>query len=181
MVTSAAPDGPELFFGLAAAAGTDLDAVTGALEAALRTVDYTTEQVRLSALLDWIDQSTVTDAPQIDDSTLDRHISTRMDAGNTLRETLERGDALALLAILNVARLRDDPKRPVPRRAYVFRSLKHPQEIDTLREVYGPNFFLIAAYAPAELRADFLERAIAHDWERRALQPEASPRGTAGI
>lgn len=175
-----AAHGPELFFGIAGAVGTDLQAVCDGLTAALVQVEYESEVIRLSDLLDWIDWSTVEDPPEIDDDTVDRHIETRMDAGDVIRERLSRGDAVALLGVQEVRALRDSEDQPVPRKAYIFRSLKHPQEVDTLREVYGPNFFLISAYAPVDHRADRLEAQIAHDWERKARKPEVgSARGKA--
>jgi deoxycytidylate deaminase len=174
-------EGPELFFALAGAVGTDLGAVSRALVDALRAVDYEAVEIRLSELLDWVDWSTVADgSTQLDDGTTDTHIASRMEAGDRLREAVNRGDALALLAILKIRRLRSDHDKPEPRRAYVLRSLKHPDEVHTLREVYGPNFFLISAYTPVEMRAQALERDIAHDWERRVDDTEGrSPRGVA--
>jgi deoxycytidylate deaminase len=171
--------GPELFFGLAGAVGTDLDAVCESLATALAQVRYETEVIRLSELLNWVDWSTVKDPPEIDDTTIDRHIATRMDAGDILRERLDRGDALALLAIQDVRWRRTDEDEPVPRKAYIFRSLKHPQEVETLREVYGSNFFLVSAYAPVDRRADDLEAHIARDWERTAKVHEGSAAGKA--
>lgn len=88
-------------------------------------------------------------------------------AGDVLRERLGRGDALALLAIQDVRWRRNDEDEPLPRTAYICKSLKHPQEVDTLREIYGPNFFLISAYAPVARRADDLEARIARDWSGR--------------
>lgn len=64
-----------------------------------------------------------------------------MDAGNQLRKDHERGDVFALSAVgaIQQARRRrnagDDG--PSPKTAYVVRSLKHPDEVRTLREVYG--------------------------------------------
>lgn len=171
--------GPELFIALAGAVGTDLAAVFGALEQALSAVTYTATDVHLSSLLEWVDLETLPGA-SIDDSTFDRHVATRMEVGDLLREKLGRGDAVALLGILQVKRLRDDPEMPRPRTAYVFRSLKHPQEVDTLREVYGPNFFLISAYSPTDTRASDLETRIAADWELHGMTPgESSAAGTA--
>jgi deoxycytidylate deaminase len=171
--------GPELFFGLAGAVGTDLDAVCDALGVALAQVEYETEVIRLSDLLNWVDWSTVADAPTIDDNTIDRHIETRMDAGDALRERLGRGDAMALLAVQDVRLRRNDEDEPRPRTAFIFKSLKHPQEVDTLREIYGANFFLISAYAPTDRRADDLETRIARDWERKAKTHDGSASGKA--
>jgi cytidine deaminase len=172
--------GPELVFGLAGAVGTDLEAVSRALDAALTDVGYTSEEIRLSELLDEVDWTERTDAPAVDDSTIDRHIDSRMEAGDRLREALQRGDALALLSIYTIfAKLRADPETPTPRRSYILRSLKHPQEVEKLREVYGPHFLLISAYAPADARADRLIRQIAAEWERVGGVAGDSPQGRA--
>jgi len=182
---SAAPNGPpthgpELFIGIAGAVGTDLEMVSEVLQKILDEVGYRGCEIGLSSLLDLIDWSGIPKAPTIDDVTLDRHIWTRMDAGDSLRERLERGDALALLAILSVTQRRTTPNEPLQRTAFIFRSLKHPEEVTTLRHVYGPNFFLISAYSPIATRAEYLERRVSADWERLALPSgDRSAAGTA--
>jgi deoxycytidylate deaminase len=167
-------NGPELFIGLAGAVGTDLEAVATALRRSLKDVGYQSKEIHLSSLLDWIDWSKRPDPPRIDDSTYDQHVESRMEAGDCFREELERGDAVALLGILEVTRTRPGPKRPVPRTAYIFRSLKHPQEVATLREVYGSSFFLISAYAPVFARAEDLQATVQHDWERKGPPDDAA-------
>lgn len=130
--------------------------------------------------MDEVDWKKRDDAPSVDDSTIDRHIDSRMEAGDRLREALQRGDALALLSIYTIfAKLRHDSEIPSPRCAYVLRSLKHPHEVDKLREVYGPHFFLISAYAPADARADRLIRQITAEWERVGGIAGGSPQGRA--
>jgi len=47
------------------------------------------------------------------------------------------------------------------RRAYVFRSLKHPDEVTELRRVYGEHFIAIAVHAPRAERLDALARRFA--------------------
>ncbi|MEX2646443.1 MAG: hypothetical protein WD249_09290 [Gaiellaceae bacterium] len=172
--------GPELFIGLAGAVGTDLGMVAETLKEVLDEVGYTGIEIGLSSLLDLIDWSRIEGAPAIDDETIDRHIWTRMDAGDCLRESLKRGDALALLAILGITQTRLEPTEPLQRHAFIFRSLKHPDEVSTLRHVYGPNFFLISAYSPIGTRVNYLERRIKADWERLAILAEdRSPEGVA--
>ncbi len=172
--------GPELFFGIAGAVGTDLAMVTAVLKELLEERRYAPREIQLSGLLDDVDFAGAAKKPSIDDTTLDRHIWTRMDAGDDLRELTSRGDALALLAIFRVLSLRAHPQHPEPRTAYIFRSLKHPKEVDSLREVYGPNFFLISAYSPVEARAAYLETRITRDWERQVDAPgDKSPAGMA--
>jgi deoxycytidylate deaminase len=53
------------------------------------------------------------------------------------------------------------PHVPVPRQAYLFRSLKRPSEVARLRKVYGRAFILISAYSPREVRVDRLSRKLA--------------------
>jgi hypothetical protein len=51
--------GPELLIGIAGAVGTDLEIVSRALEITLGEVGYKAREIRLSALLDLIDWTSV--------------------------------------------------------------------------------------------------------------------------
>src|SRR5689334_12785391 len=94
---------PELVFGLVGPLGTDLTAVAQILQDALAQVDYVSEVYRLSRLMwdlsgkPWSD---LTDGPR--DVTIDAH----MTAGNKLRETLDRNDAVAMLGLLAILKAR---------------------------------------------------------------------------
>src|SRR5262249_35301267 len=46
-------------------------------------------------------------------------------------------------------------------RAFIIRSLKHPKEVDTLRRVYGREFYLVSAYSRKKIRIDRLTQDIA--------------------
>jgi deoxycytidylate deaminase len=89
-----------------------------------------------------------------------------MDGGNDLRKKTTR-DVMARLAItrIRVARERDDDEesenQPRPRTAYILNSLKRPEEVTKLREIYGGAFFLVSAYASRERRRDALAARIA--------------------
>src|SRR3954463_15999946 len=100
--TEQGDQGPEIFIGLVGAVGTDLGMVTEAISAALDEVAYRTEVIRLSALLNELDWDR--DLPN---KPLDEHISKHMDAGDELRETWDRGDALALIALSEIADRRE--------------------------------------------------------------------------
>lgn len=155
--TEPGSDGPEIVLGLVGAVGTDLALVFDVLEAALDEVAYRAENVRLSALLGELDWDR-----ELPDAPLDEHIAKHMDAGDELRETWDRGDALALVAVPEILDRREaatgDPEIPASRCAYVLRSLKHPDEVERLRSVYGRRFLLLAAYAPREKRTRDLDR-----------------------
>ena len=78
----ALPAGPEIYIGLVGAVGTDLDAVTQAVEKALAHVDYQPTLVKLSDLLDEVEPSSIDDWPNLSDASFDGRISTRMTAGD---------------------------------------------------------------------------------------------------
>jgi hypothetical protein len=155
--------GAELFIGLVGAVGTDLSLVTEQLTQELRRVNYTPELLRLSRLISAC--AKYRELEKKVEGFEDERINASMDAGDDLRRTAQRGDAVVLLAISEVQNVRErrqgDARKPLPRFAYIFNSLKHPAEVETLREVYGPAFFLISAYSPREDRIKRLCELIA--------------------
>jgi deoxycytidylate deaminase len=154
-------DGPELFIGLAAAVGTDLKRVVTKLDHALQSVRYHMHEIRLARLLK--------ELPGYRDKLLfepdDKYLDTHMTEGNEFRKDTGRNDALSILAIGEVKKLRQESGategKALGRHAYVFRSLKHPEEFKTLRRIYGNAFYLIAAYSPHDKRRDHLAHRIA--------------------
>jgi cytidine deaminase len=88
-----------------------------------------------------------------------------MTQGNELRKKTGRNDAMAILGIGTIKRIRSEMggsgMHPKGRHAYILRSLKHPDEIATLRRIYGDAFYLLAAYAPHERRKEYLAQRIA--------------------
>jgi deoxycytidylate deaminase len=115
----------------------------------------------------------------------DDRIDKFMDAGDAIRDSIPRGDAVVLLGISKVQDIREEynkkssplvetdetpeepaeppPRdlRPLNRRAYIFHSLKHPEEIRTLRRVYGAAFIAISVYSPRDMRRKALSERIA--------------------
>lgn len=156
-------EGPELFIGLVGAVGTDLDLVTSELAEALEEVRYTSRTLRLIKLIQELNRW-----KSLPTEPLEKRYDALMTAGNEFRDIIKRGDAMALLGVLS---LREDLRKsagasaqtdsPPPRTAYIFRSLKHPDEEKTLRNIYGPGFLLVAAYAPRHSRVNSLATRIA--------------------
>lgn len=153
-------EGPEIFIGLVGPAGADIDLVCQVLQDELAKVRYETRPIRLSHLIGTIDK--YKDIPR---SPEDVRIRRHMDSGTELRETTGRGDILALLSVLGIRRHREevtkDPNAPAGRTAYIIRSIKHPKEIHSLRDIYGRLFFGISVYSPRVRRVDALARRIA--------------------
>jgi hypothetical protein len=65
-----------------------------------------------------------------------------MNAGNKAGARAESDDILAVMAVNDIAASRKD-NQPLERVAHVVRSLKTPEEVRLLRDVYRPGFFLI--------------------------------------
>jgi cytidine deaminase len=151
---------PELVFGLIGAVGTDSDKILDALDRALKQVRYKLITIRvidgLRQLEKWRNIAT---------EPLDARYTSHMNAGNEFRELLDRGDALALIGAASIAKERskitEATSKPAPRTAYVLRSLKRPEEVSTLRNIYGQNFFILAAYSPKSKRSHRLATNIA--------------------
>ncbi len=162
-------NGPELFIGLAGAIGTDLDLVFDSLEANLSRFGYDTTKIHLAGCLREMKEfASIPLAP------IDEYANQMMDAGDKFRRQ-HRSDAVALLGI---GKIKDERKRllagsgaggesskkmPVGCRAYVFKSLKNPKEATSLRQIYGSNFYLVAAYSPRDQRLASITNRIASD------------------
>lgn len=156
--------GPELVIGLVGAVGADMDLVVSGLESAFSDVGYETRSIRLiEGVLRFKPWATR------EATFLDERINARMTAGTEFRERIRRRDALALQAVTAIrverkrsaGRVKNGEERPIPRCAYLLRSLKTPEEVSTLRKVYGANCFIIAAYAPESDREAQLARQVA--------------------
>jgi cytidine deaminase len=153
LVHAVRPPGEELFIALAGAVGTELEAVSRELQLALRPYDVHADEVSLSAgLRDLPGQAELPEAPY------DERVDAYMTAGNTLRERWQRGDSLALLAIPAMRARREAATHP--RVAHILRSVKHPDEVETLRTLYSDRFFLVSAYRPRDQRLDAVRRLI---------------------
>jgi cytidine deaminase len=169
-------EGPELVFAVTGAVGTNLSLLCKVISEALSEVRYSdAKTIRLSSLLRSFDRY-----QQIPESPLDERTIGLMDAGDELRSTFGRGDAMALLGVSAVQeeriRLTGDVQTPAPRQAYILHSLKRPDEVRTLRRIYGRAFYLIAAFSTRESRVASLAAAIAqshHDFDHDSYRKVA--------
>ena len=160
------PDPSELFIGLLGPVGTDLERVSCQLKEALKNVFYETVELHLiDGVLEFKKWSKCPLSP------VDKRIDSMMTAGTEFREALKRKDALALLgsAMIRERRISQmrDPKVLV-KIAYIIRSIKTPQELETLRSIYGDSFFAIAVNSAKEKRRSQFAQRIAKD--RRQTQ-----------
>ena len=144
----------ELIIGLVAPVGSEKSIVIDELKDSFRSFNYEAVPVKLSSFLKEIDHGVAL----VDDPEFER-IKSYMDAGNKVREQMDSADALALWAVTEIASLRSsEGDTEGKKKVYILDSLKHPDEIKTLRRVYGNGFFLIGIYSSREKRFEFLHR-----------------------
>lgn len=147
---------PDIVFALIGSSGCDLDAVTDAIEAELRVVNYSLRPpIRLSELLTGLQLDK--DKPHPKDEA--ERISRLQDIGDRVRRECGDASAVAALGVLEVSRQRVIA-RVGKRTAFLMRSLKHPEEVNMLREVYGNNLIVVSVYEPKDVRVKALTRRI---------------------
>lgn len=143
----------ELVIGLVYAVGTNYKPVQESIETLLKQYGYEPKPIRISDLI-----SSLTQEELKDDSEINR-VSTRMTAGNNACRTSRRRDLWALAAIAEINKLRGpdiEAQHSRPRTAHLIFSLKRPEEVITLRKVYGDAFFLIGVFSTEKERVDHL-------------------------
>jgi deoxycytidylate deaminase len=149
----------ELVFALVAPVGTNLKYIEDALCDVLKEFDYTVaSRIHVSEFLKNFELFHAGQKIRLYDRPENKRIESRMDAGNVLRRETAMGDVLALLATQKIS---VDRGNLGGRKAYIINSLKHPDEVRSLRRIYGPGFFLIAIHSPEPLREDRLADLIA--------------------
>ena len=162
----------EIFIGLIAPVGADLDSVEEEIEAELKDFGYRTITVKLSKLLDDIKKmkyfKSVTHLKSGYGSEYER-IKDYMKAGSGIRNETGQGDIMAMLAIAKIQKIREEEFRKVNNKssivlskvAFIFKSLKHPDEVETLRLVYREAFLCISACSQKKKRIEALASKIA--------------------
>ena len=135
--------------GIVAPVGADLENFYEVLRRRISQFKYKANSIRLSNFLRNIDLDV-----ELKDSPEAARINTYMTAGNRARELEKQGDILALYAAHDINSARKDKSEPLPRTVHIIRSLKHPDEVRLLRQIYGSGFFLIGVFADEEQRFD---------------------------
>lgn len=144
----------ELVIGIVSPVGVNLEDVQNRLESILRQFNYKLNLIHLSRL-----GERHLSATEASPSELER-LDQGMNNGKELRAKYNRDDFYALLAIEHIYSTRastDNLTEPLKRTAHLIRSLKNPDEVETLRNTYGDGFFLIGVSSSLESRRRYLE------------------------
>lgn len=187
---------------MVAPVGADVEIVCSSLSNALKSFDYSLEGIRVVEQLKQFPSVFLKDEPLEED----KKILGRMDAGDQFRATVARNDALALLAVSAVRKFRATKFRathsseevpipedvPIRRQAYLFRSLKRPEEVTALRRIYASNLIVLGIHSGREQRVQNLAERIAksrysahvqtfrNDAETLVIRDESDERKTYG-
>jgi cytidine deaminase len=162
--------------GLVGAIGAPLKEAAETIKRSLDRFDYATTILRLSKFLEDVPESA-----DLDVSSEGKRIKSAMTVGTQLRKRMKRGDALLAYAAAHIVSMRrqstkasqDDSKvtpSPIANHAFILNSLKHPDEVRCLRQLYRDQFVLIGIYSPRANRLRNLAERLADSAGGRAEQ-----------
>jgi hypothetical protein len=144
-----------LVFGLVYGVGVDSEEVVRVLEDYLRQFRYEPREFRISQHLRSLDLGI-----EVANSSQAALMHALMDAGNRARSQADSDDILAVSAINYVVdqRSKDEREERAPsfNVVHIARSLKRPEEIALLRNIYRPGFYLIGIAADDDEQRSFL-------------------------
>ncbi len=145
----------ELVIGLVSPVGVNLEDVQNRLDSIFKQFRYHMNFIHLSEIAKEYESNNKESSDEL--SRLDQ----AMHSGAQLREKYNAGNFYAYLAIdaISSKRSKSDSEgstEPLKRHAHVIRSLKHADEVEALRQVYGGGFFLLGISASIESRKHYL-------------------------
>lgn len=152
---------PELFFGLVAPLGANIESLETNLKNSLKDVGYNIRVIKLSDLLRniWTKPLPKRNGP------LDIYINKLQNAGDEFRDKTKLKDAFAYLCVAKVRDFRTSITgrfdQPAYGTAYIISSLKTPEEYKKLSRIYGDSFFLIGTTKDRDKRVTYLSKIIA--------------------
>jgi deoxycytidylate deaminase len=165
----------EVVIGITCAVGADYSKIGDHLVRVLPTFGYRANLLKVSSFISETAKALNLRLrlPKIPEA---KRLKAYMDAGNAIRRETDRCDIFALVAASRLASSRKglDAGQPEPfaRIAHVILSLKRPEEVETLRRIYGSGFFLVGVFATEQERLDFLmnERSVSRDDAERLIR-----------
>jgi deoxycytidylate deaminase len=132
----------ELVFAFAYPVGASVDHVIATFEKILHQFEYESHQYRISDKLPKMNLKT-----SFADSSAYGRSDALIKAGNEARSIARYDGILAVMAVESIGSLRssDESERPIamPRTAHLVRSLKRPEEVSLLRDIYRSGFYLV--------------------------------------
>lgn len=140
----------EFVIALTCAVGTDISPVRKAIEEEFKKYSYSCCTVKISKDL------LIPLNPNINNANNYERAGRLMDLGNEMRKKSKDNGILAEGAIQRITMYRDKTDVPKQATAYIIDSLKNPEEVKTLREVYATGFYLFAINESEQFRLENL-------------------------
>lgn len=163
----------ELVLAIVCPLGTDYRRCVETLENYLGQFGYQAHAVRLSDFFDDL-LSQLGSAVRVRQADPTQLVRSKIRAGNEVRRLTERDDIMALLAAGLIASMRKRPSKPLFNTAHIIATLKRPEEVDTLRQIYGPGFFLLGISSTREQQAGYLKsRGVAPNAIDQLIETDA--------
>lgn len=152
----------ELVFGIVSPIGIDYRPAVETLKNYLEQFGYASREVKISDHFEDIASRLSIEVASPPHSGKKEAMWRKIQLGDQICKLTKQKDILALIATAGIEKVRapgSDPKDPIPtpKTAHIIISLKRPQEVATLRRVYGPGFFLIGIAANDEERERYFE------------------------
>ncbi len=135
----------EIIIGLVSAVGTEVSRIANPLKDRLSGFGYSVVDIRVSSLLP-------PPAPQNSEYQRIKHYMTE---GDHIRGTSGNNGILAYGSSKLISENRPRTKGKV---AYIVNSLKHPDEVSSLRKIYGQGFYLIGIHSDKKRRIEYLTK-----------------------
>lgn len=156
---------PELFFGLVAPIGANIEECVSDLQDKLERFGYRPVTIRVTDLFPAL-QSSLNLPIELKNSPLEDRYRSFISYGDALRKHFDDDAFLASLSIAKIINARrkivaENELENPQKIAYIIRQFKRREEIELLRSVYGSLFFQISVYSRRSSRVDNLARKIA--------------------
>jgi len=135
-------DRSEIIIGIVSAVGTETTRVINPLTDRLKRFGYQVEEIKVSSLLNGIQTA--------DEYERIKHL---MNEGDKLRENTKNN---AILAYGSAKLIKEKRNEKNKKTAYIINSLKHPDEVEILRKIYGQGFYLFGIHADKIRRLHYL-------------------------
>ena len=138
----------ELIIALVGAVGTEMYEVINVLTDRLKIVGYTTHEIHVSKQV--IPKLSAVNVEGLGEA---ERITKLMDAGDDAREKSGDSGILASGIASEIAALRSTDGKALKRTAFIVNSLKHPDEVLRLRQIYPRGFYLIGVHPDEHVRS----------------------------
>lgn len=136
----------ELIIGIVSSVGTPSHRIITPLKDRLEGFGYSVTEIRMSQFLPLPAQGVKED----------ERIFHFMKEGDSFREKSNNNSILAIASAVKIKELRGKDREN--KNAYIINSLKHPDEVELLRKIYGDGFYLFGIHSDKPSRKEYLEK-----------------------